>query len=656
MRICLNLIVRNEGSIIERLIDSVAPFTCCYVACDTGSSDDTCQRIQSGFARYGVPGELHHSTFEDFSQARNLAMDKARASSLSFDYLLLADADMELMVEDATVLKRLELPAYHLRQTSANLSYDNIRLLRRDASARYVGYTHEYLRVEGEVRRLEGLRFRDHADGSNRSQKMERDLKLLLRQLEDDPDDVRAMFYLGETCRYAGRWAEAAAWYSLRIQGGGFEEEIWYSHLQRAICYLALADERRFLAECMLAYSRRPWRNEPLLELARYYQSKGMHEAASLYAESAAMPYPSQDRLFVMDSGYGPQGGIGPLGQLSTSARKSALPWRKERGGTACRQLLRDPASDSATISRALTHLLDYPCQADKLFAGVHVRPILAGKLQAYNPSLAVHDGQLFAVLRTSNYDYREHRFISRDADGVFRTHNYLCRLDNDLRAVDCLPLDESALEPALPGAVRGFEDCRLFRRSGNWWCTATCLDRDPSGRPRVALFCLEDNGCVSHLRMLPALWQQCEKNWVPLLRGDELFFIYTSGGPLRILDEQLNTVHLQETPEFLSGLRGSSPALALPTGGWLSVARHAVFPPDGSRNYLHRLLRFDRSFRLVAGSDPFCFLEAGIEYCAGLALRDDQLWLSFGRNEREAYCLTLPFVEDGQGLFSWSL
>jgi len=653
--LCLNLIVRNEGAIIDRLIDSVAAFTSCYVACDTGSSDDTPQRIQNGFARHGVPGELHHAPFEDFSQARNLALDKARASSLHFDYLLLADADMELVVEDATVLKGLGLPAYHLRQTSANTSYDNIRLLRRDASARYVGYTHEYLRVEGEVGRLNGLRFRDHADGSNRSQKLERDLKLLLRQLEDDPEDVRAMFYLGETCRYAGRWAEAAAWYSLRIQGGGFEEEIWYSHLQRALCYLAMADERRFLAECMLAYSRRPWRNEPLLELARYYRSKGMPEVASLYAESASMPYPSQDRLFVTDSGYGPQGGIGPLAELSTSARNSALPWRKERGGTACRQLLRDPASDSATINRALIDLLDYPCQADRLFAGAQIRPLQTDGLRAYDPSLATHDGQLFAVLRTSNYDYREHRFVSRDADGIFRTHNYLCRLDDDLRVLDCQPLDESTLEPALPGPVRGFEDCRLFRRSGNWWCTATCLDRDLSGQPRVALFCLGDDGRLSHLRRLPALWQECEKNWVPLLRGDELFFLYTSGGPLRILDEQLETVYLQETPAFLNGLRGGSPALALPTGGWLSVARHAVFPADGSRNYLHRLLRFDSSFRLVAGSDPFCFLEPGIEYCAGLALRDHRLWLSFGRNECEAHCLTLPF-EDGAGLFSWSL
>ena len=47
-----------------------------------------------------ILGELHSLPFHNFGQARNAALDFAYASSLAYDYLLLADADMELVVED----------------------------------------------------------------------------------------------------------------------------------------------------------------------------------------------------------------------------------------------------------------------------------------------------------------------------------------------------------------------------------------------------------------------------------------------------------------------------------------------------------------------------------------------------------------------------
>ena len=43
--ICLNMIVKNEGHIITRLLKSVLPIIDTYVICDTGSTDDTPQII-----------------------------------------------------------------------------------------------------------------------------------------------------------------------------------------------------------------------------------------------------------------------------------------------------------------------------------------------------------------------------------------------------------------------------------------------------------------------------------------------------------------------------------------------------------------------------------------------------------------------------------
>ena len=142
--LCLNMIVRNESTIIERCLAATLPAIAAWVICDTGSTDDTPERIQRFFAERGILGELHTFAFESFEQARNEAMRRARTASLEFDYLLLADADMELVIEDPGFAEGLSAHSYALRQQN-DVSYFNTRLVQRDAPARYVGVTHEYL-------------------------------------------------------------------------------------------------------------------------------------------------------------------------------------------------------------------------------------------------------------------------------------------------------------------------------------------------------------------------------------------------------------------------------------------------------------------------------------------------------------------------------
>src|SRR6266446_5973079 len=114
--LCLNMIVRNETANLERCLGAVAGHIACWVIADTGSTDGTQDFIKSFFAARNLPGELHSLPFLNFEQARNAALDRAHASPLDYDYLLLADADMELVVEDPTFRDRLEGPGYRLLQ------------------------------------------------------------------------------------------------------------------------------------------------------------------------------------------------------------------------------------------------------------------------------------------------------------------------------------------------------------------------------------------------------------------------------------------------------------------------------------------------------------------------------------------------------------
>jgi len=304
--LCLNMIVKNEMANLERCLSALADHIACWVIGDTGSSDGTQDFIIAFFAARGLSGELHSFPFENFEQARNAALDHAYASPLAYDYLLFADADMELVVEDLDFRARLEAPGYRLLQrTGGGLSYWNTRLVRRDAGARYKGVTHEYVDVPGDVGELRGVWYKDHASGSNRVDKFERDIRLLTQALEAEPDNHRYWFYLAQSYKDAGRTAEGAQTYAKRAAMGGWEEEAWYARMMEARCLRDMDDEGGFVRQALAAYNRRPQRAEPLYDLAQYYREHGMNEASVLFSEPGlAVPRPEEDVLFLEDFVY----------------------------------------------------------------------------------------------------------------------------------------------------------------------------------------------------------------------------------------------------------------------------------------------------------------------------------------------------------------
>lgn len=303
------MIVRNESAIIERCLAAAAPWVDAYAIHDTGSTDGTPEIVTSFFERHGVPGRVTHGHFDDFAQARNDSLAAARetAAAHDIDYLLLCDADMELVVDDASFRDSLTADAYLLEQRATALRYGNVRLLRVAAPTRYVGVTHEYLDVDLSKRRsLDGAWFRDHAEGSSRAGKFERDLALLDRGLSDDPDNARYVFYRAQTLRDMGRHRDAVAAYEHRASLGGWEEEVWYSLLQVAALRERMTDnDDDVLAAYLTAFERRPSRAETLVELARFLRERGRHQLAHLFATRAVELATTDDILFVVPACYG---------------------------------------------------------------------------------------------------------------------------------------------------------------------------------------------------------------------------------------------------------------------------------------------------------------------------------------------------------------
>lgn len=299
MRICLNMIVRDEAAVIERCLTSVKPHIHSWVIVDTGSTDDTPQRIERALA--GVPGQLHHRPWHNFGHNRNEALQLARGQG---DYLLFIDADEQLGVAPGVRWPALQEGAYSLEARFAELSYDRVSLVSTRLPWVWKGVLHEYLDAGEPVAqpRLPGFWIEVTPDGarSGDPRKFEKDITVLEAALREEPDNARYVFYLAQSCRDAGQLDKARQHYLQRADMGGWDEEAWYSRYQAACLSERLGHATAQVTVAYLqAYQTRPTRIEPLVALAVHHRLRSDWALSYLYARAAhETPLPT-DRLFV---------------------------------------------------------------------------------------------------------------------------------------------------------------------------------------------------------------------------------------------------------------------------------------------------------------------------------------------------------------------
>lgn len=647
--LCLNMIVKNEMANLDRCLRAVADHIACWVIGDTGSTDGTQDFVKSFFAERGIPGELHSFPFLNFEQARNAALEHAAASNLSYDYLLFDDADMELVVEDLDFRAKLEEPGYLLIQrTDSGLVYWNTRLVRRDAGARYHGLTHEYIDVPGGVKELRGVWYKDYASGSNRTDKFQRDIDLLLKALEQEPNNHRYWFYLAQSHRDAGQKAKAAEIYAKRAAMGGWDEEAWYARLEQARCLRDVHDDAGFIREALAAFNQRPQRAEPLYDLARYYRERGMTAASVVFSEFAlTLPQPN-DMLFLEDFVYT----AGLCEEYSIAANYARDPARKDRGHDACNWLALSRKVPEGTRNLARRNLLYYIQPASVMMPSFAAREVSFTPPEGYhplNPSVARWGEQIMLVQRTANFILNGDNQYETPNGAPVHTRNFLLRLDPMLKiesSTEILPPRDMP-EPLYPRVI-GFEDMRLFSWQSELWCTSTVRELTEEGwcdqvLARIDQRPNQDSRLTDWRVLRPEGQRRHEKNWMPLVDHDRLQFIYLCD-PTRILDEQARNV-AETLPQITAAdFRGSSQVIPF-DGGWLALIHEVLSGHDSQRRtYQHRFVWLDEARVLRRVSRAFYFHKSAVEFAAGLAWHPDgkRLMVSFSVQDRESWIATV--------------
>lgn len=317
-KICFAAIFKNESKNVYRCLNAIKSIIDYVSICDTGSTDKTVELINQWGSENSIPTKVHTGSsqvFKNFGHNRTLSYKKAIESFPSADYLLLIDADMVVKIKETFDANSLTKDCYLFEQVTPGLRYWNTRLISTRCKWECVGVTHEYWdRRDPKDKNSSPVKFtdiyiEDIGDGGSKQDKFKRDIRLLTDGINDQetPEYLkgRYKFYLANSHKDSGNYADAIEWYQKKIDQQGWVEEIFYSYLNMGKCYLKLKDYSKAGESFLYAWDLHPTRAESLYELSKMYRELGKNNIAMLYAEKGSrIPYPVNDSLFIDHNVY----------------------------------------------------------------------------------------------------------------------------------------------------------------------------------------------------------------------------------------------------------------------------------------------------------------------------------------------------------------
>lgn len=334
------LIVKDEEKNIHTTLNSLLhnniPIIHNLIIVDTGSKDNTKEVIEKWCNLNKVKCYMKDIEWiDDFSHARNQLLKFADTLT---DWIVLLDASDEL--KNAFYLKEAlkvdkhrlsKIIGFNVKQqwqiAHEKVEYLNVRLIRTKSKWKYHEKVHEYifspLLKQKDKYKLANLndvivyQNRD-TDNGKTTKRLERDKNVLLEEINNNPKNKRAYFYLGQTYKCMHDYPNAFKYYNMRSQMGGFLEEVYQSYFNCAVLFKMslmynqskenndfIWSQALYFFDKSLCVFDELYRVEPLLEMTEYYIKFEKYDIAFEYCKKAIeQPYPIKHVLFVSRNSY----------------------------------------------------------------------------------------------------------------------------------------------------------------------------------------------------------------------------------------------------------------------------------------------------------------------------------------------------------------
>lgn len=316
--VCLCMIVKDEEKDIERCLNSVKDHIDYWVISDTGSSDNTIDKINSLMSEYGIEGELHEHKWVDFATNRNNVIELARDKA---DYLWMMDADDYYIEKEGVGLldgipEDEELFRLNFYKSGA---FKREALMKASADINYHGVFHEFLWFndfdfsrQNRIKTIENGNIIANSSPTKRAETAEKkylqDAKILEKALKKESREVmiqRYTFYIAQSYENAKKYGLAIKWYKKRLDGFQSKIETYMSLFGIVKCNinlnpLASNDIISSIVDCWKQY---PNRLEPIHVVVRHFLLLGDPYIAFMIADgpSKTAAHVKGDTLFRSD-------------------------------------------------------------------------------------------------------------------------------------------------------------------------------------------------------------------------------------------------------------------------------------------------------------------------------------------------------------------
>lgn len=658
-KICLNMIVKNESTIIERLLTSVLPLIDTYCICDTGSDDNTIEIITKFFEKHQMSGKIIQEPFRDFGYNRNYA--KLECLDMDADYLLLIDADMKLKVNTEVISEfknNLSKDAYYIFQGNEGFFYKNLRLVINSAEYSYQGVTHEYLQTPKDTK-IESidkdiLFINDIGDGGSKKNKFKRDIQLLREGLKNEPDNARYMFYLANSYLNTGQYHGAIETYKKRILMGGWTEEIWYSYYSIGKAYLELEDIIKAVFYWLEAYQVIPERLENIYEIIRAYRIDEKYRLAYSFYEIADYQRRnnySQDHLFHDQTVY----------DYKLDYEFSILGfycnYKKYNINESINRVLTYEYLPGTTLASVLSNYKYYSPALITLKKENHYTELLTEKAREYinkntdfvmsTPSMVKKNNIMYVNIRCVNYSIDSSgNYLNKD---TINTTNVISVYDTTHDQWEQITSYLMDYDKTYDGLYVGVEDIKLYLfdneliYNGNRGLAEgnICVETGKIDKTNGHCVSLLLKKCESRLVETE---NKIEKNWILFENQIGELKVIHSWYPLKIghynksttpgefvLDNEINT------PRFFSKVRGSTNGILIDKELWFLT--HIVSYEEKRRYYHMFVILNPDNYKVLRYSKLFTFENKEVEYTNGMVYfeKKQEFMIGYSIYDRES-------------------